>query len=134
MSSKKGRRYDVDSMLTQNTSAASAGAKRSHHKRLLTAAELDGRRRGAKRARQIAAELMAGFGPRISVAQRQACERAGMLSALAEDISARALAGEVVDLLELVRMEGVARRAVADIQAAWPERKNGGEPEGWTLK
>ena len=67
--------------------AASPAAKRG--RRLLTAGHLDRRTRGVKRARTIAAELERGWDG-ITPVQRQAIERASMLSALAEDL---ALAG-----------------------------------------
>lgn|SRR5215831_3235758 len=81
-------------------------------RRLLTADHLDGRTRGVKRARQLTAEFIEALGGDISEAQRQACQRAGMLCALSEDFSARSLNGETVSLDALLRLEGCARRAV----------------------
>jgi hypothetical protein len=43
--------------------AAGAAVKRSRKTRLLTAGHLDGRTRGSKRARKLAAELAPGSGP-----------------------------------------------------------------------
>jgi len=89
---------------------------------MLTVAHLDGRYRGAKRAKRIAAELIAAFGPSITPIQRQAAERAAMFCALAEDLAARRLRGESVSLDEVIRLEGVARRAVARLDLPEPER------------
>jgi hypothetical protein len=101
-------------METQSGLVGNVASKRDYRKRrLLTVGHLDGRTRGSKRARQIAAELTGGFGPEITKTQKQAAERAAMLCALAEDLAARRLAGEAVSLDELMRLEGVARRAVA---------------------
>jgi hypothetical protein len=87
--------------------------RRGTKRKLVTVRDIDGRTRGAKRARQIAAELIASFGPQITKTQKQATMRAAMFCALAEDLAARRLAGQAVSLDELIRMEGVARRAVA---------------------
>jgi hypothetical protein len=92
--------------------AASPAAKRSPKARLLTVGHLDGRSRGSKRARAIAAELTAGFGDEITKVQRQAIERAAVLSVIAEDLAMRRLAGQPVSLDELLRIEGVAKRAI----------------------
>jgi hypothetical protein len=90
-------------METQSGLVANVASKRDYRKRrLLTAGHLDGRTRGTKRARQIAAELTADFGPEITETQKQAAERAAMLCALAEDLAARRLAGEAVSLDELM--------------------------------
>jgi hypothetical protein len=78
----------------------------------MTAAHLDRRTRGGKRARKLAAELARGFGTGITEMQRRACEQAGMLAALAEDLAARRLAGQPVPFDELLRAEGVAKRAI----------------------
>jgi hypothetical protein len=59
--------------------------KRSPKVRPLTIEHLDGRTRGSKRARALAAELTRGWDG-ITEVQRQAVERAGMLCALAEDL------------------------------------------------
>jgi hypothetical protein len=95
----------------------SPAAKRSPKARLLTAGHLDGRTRASKRARAIAAELEAGFGDEITKVQRQAIERAAVLSVLAEDLVVRRLAGQPVSLDELLRVEGVAKRAIRAVVA-----------------
>jgi len=97
--------------------AVSSAAKRSPKARLLTAGHLDGRTRASKRARAIAAELSAGFGDEITKVQRQAIERAAVLSVLAEDLVVRRLAGQPVSLDELLRVEGVAKRAIRAVVA-----------------
>jgi hypothetical protein len=72
--------------------AAGPAAKRSRKTRLWTAQHVDGRTRGAKRARAIAAELARGWDGMTPV-QRQMLDRAAMLTALSEDLLARRLAG-----------------------------------------
>jgi hypothetical protein len=103
--------------------AVSPAAKRSPKARLLTAGHLDGRTRASKRARAIAAELEAGFGDEITKVQRQAIERAAVLSVLAEDLVMRRLAGQPVSLDELLRVEGVAKRAIAAVVAERPVKR-----------
>jgi hypothetical protein len=121
-------------MLMQGPSAVvSVGKKRSHHRRALTANEIDGRTHAGVRLRKIAAELAAGFDT-VTPVRRAAIQRAALLCVIAEDLAARCLAGFPVSMDELLRAEGCAKRAVADIQAAWPERNGEREPEGWTLK
>jgi hypothetical protein len=95
-------------------------AKRSPKARLLTAGHLDGRTRASKRARAIAAELQVGFGDEITKVQRQAIERAAVLSVLAEDLVMRRLAGQPISLDELLRVEGVAKRAIRAVLAECP--------------
>jgi hypothetical protein len=100
--------------------AVSPAAKRSPKARLLTAGHLDGRTRAAKRARAVAAELELGFRGETTAVQRQAIGRAAVLCALAEDLGARRLAGQPVSLDELLRVEGVAKRAIAAVVAERP--------------
>src|SRR2546423_10777527 len=97
--------------------AASPAAKRG--RRLLTAGHLDRRTRGAKRARAIAAELARGWDG-IAPVQRQAIERAAMWCAIAEDLAARRLAGQQILLDDVLRAEGVAKRAVKAVLAERP--------------
>ena len=103
--------------------ATSPAAKRG--RRLLTARHVDGRTRGGKRARKLAAELARGFGTGITEVQRRACEQAGMLAALAEDLAARRLAGQPVSFDELLRVEGVAKRAICAVLAERPPQPRG---------
>ena len=101
--------------------------RRSHSRlgrlRLHTVHDLDGRTRAARRARVVVAELVKALGgpDAVSPGQRQACERTGMLTAIAEDLAARQLAGLSVCLDEVLRAEGVARRAVAAVLASKTE-------------
>ena len=104
-------------METHTDIAADPAVKRSPKARLLTVAHLDHRTRASKRARAIAAELTAGFGDEITKVQRQAIERAAVLSVLAEDLVVRRLAGQPVSLDELLRVEGVAKRAIRAVVA-----------------
>ena len=81
------------------TAASTPIRPRSHSRlgrlKLKTVADLDGRTRAARRARAVVAELVKALGgpDAVSPGQRQACERAGMLTAIAEDLAARQLAG-----------------------------------------
>jgi hypothetical protein len=88
-------------------------------RRLWTAQHVDRRTRGSKRARKLAAELAAGF-INITALQRRACEQAGMLAALAEDLAARRLAGQPIPFDELLRAEGCAKRAIKAVLAERP--------------
>ena len=99
---------------------AGSAAKRSPKARPMTAGHLDGRTRAAKRARAIAAELEAGFGDEITERQRQDIGRAAVLSAIAEDLVMRRLAGQPISLDELLRVEGVAKRAIRAVLAECP--------------
>jgi hypothetical protein len=94
--------------------------KRSRKTRLWTAQHVDGRTRGAKRARAIAAELARGWDGMTPV-QRQMLDRAAMLTALSEDLLARRLARQPVSFDELLRAEGCAKRAIRAVLAERPE-------------
>jgi hypothetical protein len=108
--------------------AASPTTKRSPKARLMTVGHLDHRTRASKRACALAAELAAGFGAEITRMQLQAVERAAVLCAIAEDLATRRLAGQPVPMDELLRAEGVARRAVRAVVAERPAK-----PAGLTL-
>jgi hypothetical protein len=89
---------------------------------LRTIHHLDGRTRAARRARTVARELLAAFDPdAVTPAMRQAAERAGLFSSIAEDMASRKLAGLSVCGDELFRAEGCARRAVKAVLAMKPE-------------
>jgi hypothetical protein len=92
---------------------------------LFTVRHLDGRSLAYRRARAIATELAAGFGAEITKVQRQTVERAAVLCAIAEDLSARRLAGQPVPMDELLRAEAVAQRAVRVILAERPVKPRG---------
>jgi hypothetical protein len=100
--------------------AADPAAKRSRKTRLWTAQHLDGRTRGSKRAHAIATELERGWNG-ITPVQRQAIGRAAMWCAIAEDLAARRLAGQLIPLDDVLRAEGVAKRAVKAVLAERPE-------------
>ena len=104
---------------------AGPAAKRSRKVRPLTIEHLDHRTRASKRARALAAELARGFGTGITEVQRRACEQAGMLAALAEDLAARRLGGQPVSFDELLRVEGVAKRAIRAVLAERPPQPRG---------
>ena len=92
--------------------------------RLHTLNDIDGRTHAAARARAVARELINALGGPavITPVQRQACERAGIYTAIAEDLASRKLAGLSVCGDDLFRAEGVARRAVAAVMAMRPEK------------
>jgi hypothetical protein len=121
-------------MSMQAASAAGGPPKRSHHKRMLTAAQIDGRTRAGVRLRQIVSELSGGL-KNISPVRRAAIERAAMACVIAEDLAARQLAGLPVNMDEVLRADGVARRAVAAIKAERPSGAgNGGlKPLQWPV-
>jgi len=96
-----------------------AGPVAKRKTRLLTAGHLDRRTRGVKRARAIAAELERGWDG-ITPVQRQAIGRAAMLCAIAEDAVARRLSGEPISISDVLRAEGVAKRAVRAVLAERP--------------
>lgn len=112
--------------------AAHVTGKRRYQRRLVaspttlfTVRHLDGRSLAFRRARAIATELAAGFGVEITKVQRQTVERAAVLCAIAEDLATRRLAGQPVPMDELLRAEGVARRAVRAIVAERPPQPRG---------
>jgi hypothetical protein len=109
--------------------AAGPAVKRSRKSRLWTAQHVDGRTRGAKRARAIAAELEHSFGGEVTKVQRHAIERAAMWCAIAEDLAARRLAGQLIPLDDVLRAEGVAKRALRSlgvrIESAAPKTSRG---------
>ena len=82
--------------------------------RLLTLDHLDGRTLAARRANELAAAFEAELGA-VSGTQRLAIRRAAMLTAIAEDVAARQLAGEAPDLDQVIRASNAARRAVHDL-------------------
>jgi hypothetical protein len=102
--------------------AGSLPVRRQVARRKVGLSSLDGRSTAYKRARQIAAELERGFGGEVTQLQRQAIERAALMTVIAEDLAARRLRGEAVSLDELLRAEGVARRAVRAVLAECPTK------------
>jgi len=109
--------------MQSNSPAIAAGSLPDSRRklRLLTVGHLDGRSLASKRARAIAAELEQSFGGMVTRVQRQAIERAAMLVTLAEDLVARRLAGESILISDVLRAEGVAKRAVKAVLAERPE-------------
>jgi hypothetical protein len=68
----------------------------------------------------LAAELERGWDG-ITPVQRQAIGRAAMWCAIAEDLTARRLAGQPIPLDDVLRAEGVAKRAVKAVLAERPK-------------
>ncbi len=77
-------------------------------------ARVDGRSKAAKRAKELAASFVAQLGKAAAdgAAALAAVQKAAELFVVAEELRARALRGETVDLGELVKVEGIADRAV----------------------
>jgi len=83
--------------------------------------DLDKRTRSYKRAMAVVAELTEALGGNPTPAQHQAIEQAAMLAAIADDLTARALAGLSVNLDEALRAGNAARRARRAVLAMKPE-------------
>jgi hypothetical protein len=104
-----------------HTDMAAVPSREARRKaRLMTVGHLDRRTRASKRARGIATELERSFGADISTVQRQIIGRAAVLCALAEDMATRRLAGQPIPIGDVLRAEGVAKRAVEAVIAACP--------------
>jgi hypothetical protein len=98
---------------------------------LVTLDHLDGRTIASKRARDLAAAYEAALGPGITETQRQAARTAGMLVAMAEDATARRLAGDTaISIDDVVRAQGCADRAVKRLGL---DRKREAKPGNGTL-
>src|SRR5262245_646185 len=93
--------------------------------RLRTVHDLDKRTRSYKRAMAVVDELTAAMGgpDAITLAQRHAIEHAGMLASIADDLTARAIAGMSANLDEARRPGNAARRARAAVPANRPDPK-----------
>ncbi len=91
---------------------------------------VDGRSKAAKRAKELAASFVAQLGKAAAdggAAALAAVRKAAELVVVAEVLRARALRGETVDLSELVKVEGIADRAV---RALGLDRKRGPAERG----
>jgi len=95
--------------------AAECAAPALPKQRLHTLESLDGRTRASQRAHAIIQSFEADLGPHLSAGQRLAIRHAAMLSALAEDATARQLAGDAEDPSTLIPLVNAARRAVLDL-------------------
>src|SRR6266498_51782 len=90
-----------------------------------TAGLLDRRTRQGKRANELFMEFKHSIGGRLTPAQQLACTNAAMLSAYAELLQAKHLAGETQDIEQLVRVTNLAQRARFEVARMWrtaPER------------
>jgi len=81
--------------------------KRRRRKRRV---RIDGRTITARRIRELTAQYLTALGD-VSPDQRERCERAAQLVALAEDVRRKALAGRSVSLEDVIRVENAADRA-----------------------
>jgi hypothetical protein len=76
----------------------------------------DGRRRLARRAKQLARAFEAELGGALSDAQMVATRRAGEMTAIAEETRSRWLSGDWKTTgTDVVRIDGAARRAILDL-------------------
>src|SRR5262245_56884624 len=80
--------------------------------------DLDGRSRAARQARQLVAEIISDLGgePAITATQRTLCERAALLTVLAEDHESRWVAGEPMDHSSYATLVNAARRCYVGLQ------------------
>jgi hypothetical protein len=84
-------------------------------KQVLTVADLDGRTRAVRRAKQLVASFTAAVGGKVESHQLVAIQRAAELTAIAEQNRALHLAGHrTVD--DVVRADGAAARAVTALR------------------
>jgi hypothetical protein len=112
------------------TSKAMRGGRR---RRVL--GDLDQRSAIAKRARRLMVRFIAAMGGQVDPVQMTAARRAAELVTLVEQLRARALRGDPIDLLALVRAENLATRAVGalGIGGIGGGRKRQADPAGQTL-
>jgi len=76
-------------------------------------ARVDGRSKAAKRVKELAAGYIAQLGGGVAdAATLAAVQKAAELAAVAEELRGRALRGESVDLGEMVKVQGIADRAI----------------------
>lgn len=85
---------------------------RAGRERLRTLDQLDRRTAAAQRARRLVAELESDLGGGLSAARRQLAQRAGLLSAMLEDIETRWVSGIVVNLTEYGSLVDRQRRCL----------------------
>jgi hypothetical protein len=92
----------------------------------------NGNSREHHRVRALAAGFRAQLGDAsLDPIMSAAITRAAELTMLAEMKRAAAIRGEDVDLGDLIRLEGAARRAVADLRLPIIEREKGGDLESY---
>lgn len=96
---------------------------------------LDGRTRRARRVREIANTLLKALGREPNAIERMGVVHASAVSALLEDMQARALRGDQsVTPEQLTKISNIARRAVAQLNlpaAGSRARENGLRPLRW---
>lgn len=90
---------------------------------LRTLDDLDGRTKAAKLAQRLVAGLVDDLGGDLTIAQRQIVQRIALAGAVAEDLEARWLAGERVDLVDYVRVVNCERRLLATIGLGRVQRR-----------
>jgi hypothetical protein len=99
--------------MTEMSSAESAPSRMQRRRsRYRKVDELDLRTRAGRRARELICQFETALGGTITDGQRLAVHRAALLTSLAEDKRARSLAGEPINLDDLVRIDRLAMQAV----------------------
>jgi hypothetical protein len=85
--------------------------------RLLSLSDLDQRTSAAKVAKALIAEVSADLGgeDRLTAAQRQLIMRSAMLGAIAADLEARWVAGETIEVGELMQAANAQRRLLVSL-------------------
>lgn len=94
-----------------------AAPKGNGKMRLLTLADLDGRTLAARRARELVDGLASDLGgaDRLTVAERQLCQRAAVLGAIIEHQEAAVLAGNPIDVSDHLAAVNAQRRVLTTI-------------------
>lgn len=103
-----------------SVSDAEAGPTLPGKQRFLTLDHLDGRTIAAQRAHELLAAFALQFGgvATMSAAEHAKCRLVAMTVAVAEDMQARQLAGEPVDIDQVVRAANAAERAIKTLGKA----------------
>ena len=103
----------LDAAEKPNGKAPKGGVKT----RLLTLADLDSRTRACRHALDLRANFLSDLGgeDRTSVAQRELAQRASILGAMLEDVEARWLRGDTVELPEYATLVNAQRRVLSDV-------------------
>jgi hypothetical protein len=88
--------------------------------RLQTLSALGGRTVAAKRTSELIETFLKDLGGRASAGDMLSIRNAAMLVAILEDTASRTLAGEAMDVDQLVRLSNAARRAVSALNLPKP--------------
>jgi hypothetical protein len=107
----------ADSTLIAPDCAPFTSRKSGARTRLLTLSDLDGRTSAARAARVLLEGILADLGgaDSVSAPQRALAARAAALNAIADDLAARALAGDADAADRLVTITNALRRLLRDL-------------------